>query len=729
MSVRFPGARPLLLPEIQDRASPVTLLSHPALQGVEVLPYVEHSLVFAQIAAAAVALQSRLVLVDLPARMSRLPGTLNLPLALLPLFSVVIYPAAAGGRQLGIPVSPASPPIAAALVARQRGLPMRCIAPEFISPPAATVHQQVSLPEDYRVYRSGLSGHFAGAWSALDAGFMAASDNARLFATLRAASALHAARSAQRRTRLLVVEWRLWWLMSRLLDGAITDPSDKVQALPPRMQDTLPILYLPDPVEAWCKGLLDDYPALVNEFHGRIGGVTPPPGDQPAGNVLPLPNRMAWSGFADARSGAAASDFDKRASLDRLLVEVVTSIDAPPESISTRKRLAFASYLPRLAMGYAVPKPASHALQAARACGGEALASRLRRAILAYPRPPAVPARADARAQPSIDDLANGWGTPLARCATDGGSEESQLRDEELLAAALDREGAMRELLGEPVGATMFTVAPEYRLHESIVRMAQRKAAGAYETSFHSRPYFASVEAGINFQATLRSYASNPRGTVYVRHESASAAMDVDRWTPVVFMLESAEVVNSSTIMPILDANPAAHRVLRAMDAGSERRDHMFTVMTCIRGARRHHDGHVKVETLSAVGWLFASALMGPERYAQAIARCRIPCRTDPDFEPEWKTWSRLERLLGWALKYGSGRSIVVVAGNGFDVGPRVSAYAAARGTRIFRAPLDRLPAAGVEHLRQLLLVSSNIKNHASRDRVLELLASNRGSL
>ena len=667
MSVAFPGARPLLLPEIQDRAGSVALLSHAALPGVEVLPYVEHSLVFAQIAAAAVSEQSRLVLVDLPARMSRHPGTLNLPLTLLPLFSVVIYPSAVGGRQLGIPVSPASPPIAAALVARQRGLALRCIAPEIIPHAAATFHPRVSLPEDYRAYGSGLDGHFAGAWSALEAGFLAASDDTRLFATLRAASALQAARSAQRRPRLLVVEWRLWWLMSRLLDGAITDPSDKVLALLPRTQDAPPILYLPDPVEAWCKGLLDDYPALVSEFHGRIGGATPPPGNRSAGNVLSLPKRMAWSRFADALAGAAAPYFDKRASLDRLLVEVVTATDVAPDSISTRQRLAFARYLPRLAMGCAVPKPASHAMAAARACGGEALATLLRRAILAYPRPPALPASVDSQARPSLDELANSWGTPLAACATEGRSEESRLRSDELLAAALDREGAMRELLGQPVGATMFTVAPDYRLHESIVRMAQRKAAGTHETSVHSRPYFASVEAGIDFQATLRSYARNPLGTVYVRHPLPMAAIDVDRWTPVVFVLEPAEVVNKSTIMPILDANPAGHRALRALDAGGDRRDHVFTVMTCVQGARRYHDGHVKVETLSAVGWLFASALMGPERYAQAIARCRMPCRTDPDFEPEWKTWSRLERLLGWALKYGSGRNIVVVAGSGFD--------------------------------------------------------------
>jgi len=725
----FPGANPLILPELEVRAGPVALLSHPALPDVEVLPYVANRLVFAQIAAAAVAAQGRMVLVDLPARMSRQPGTLNLPLSLLPLLSVVIFPCAAGGLKLGVPVSPASPPAMAALAAREQGLVLRCIEPEFTFPATSAFHAPLPLPEDYRVYRSGLASHFASAWSALKARFAAADDDARLFAALRAASALRAARVGLRRPRLLVADWRLWWLMSRLLDGAIADPSNKVQALPSGLKAERPVLYLPDPGEAWRGGLLDDYPALVAGFHEHVSGATPANALKPAGNVLPLPQRMAWRRPVDPPAGAQAPAFDKRVRLDRLLVEVATSPDVPRGLIGTRRQLAFAEYLPRLAMGHAVPQAASHALLAARACGGAALASRLRRAILAYPRPPALPAPAGAQLKPSLENLTTGWGGRLVPHADGCEFEESHLRGEELLAAALEREGAMRELLGPPVGGAMFAVLPEYALHESLVRMAQRKAVGSFEAASHSRPRFVSLECGIDFQATLLSYARNPLGTVYVRHEASATALEVDQWTPVVFVLESAEVVNRSTIMPIMDANPAAHRVLRGLDPGSGQRDHVFTVMTSVRAARLGRDGHVKTESLAAIGWLFASRLMGPDRFALALARCSKLCRTDPDFEPEMKTWSRLEKLLGWALKYGSGRTIVVVSGRGFEAGPRVAAYAASRGIKIVGASLEGMPEVGVERLRRLLLVSSNFRNHPMRDRLLELLASGLGPL
>lgn len=307
MNARFQAPQPLVLPPTEGWAYEVSPLSHAALPGVDVLAYRPDSLVFAQIAAAMVRAQDYTVLVDLPACMNREPGTLNIPLALLPLLSIVIYPAVAGKGRLSVPVSPASPPVVAALVARQRELPLRCIEPPSPLPNAHAFCPDVSLPEDYRVYRDGMERHFAGGWSALQSAFAKADAETQLFAVLRAVSALSRVQAQSQRRRLLVVHWQLWCLMRHILDGAISNPSANVKLLAPARLNQRPTLYLPDPERAWAWGLLDDYPTLVHAFfEGHLAAPGAMPVPAPTSNVLVLPRQRAWrqgSGCAGSRQG------------------------------------------------------------------------------------------------------------------------------------------------------------------------------------------------------------------------------------------------------------------------------------------------------------------------------------------------------------------------------------------------------------------------------------------
>jgi hypothetical protein len=234
VNARFQGPRPLVLPQIDVRACEVALLSHAALPDVDVLAYQPNSLVFGQIAAAAARSQDYTVLVDLPARMNSEPGTLNIPLALLPLLSIVVYPAVVGTERLAVPVSPASPPVVAALVARQRELPLRCIEPQSPSPNAHAFCPDVPLPEDYRVYLDGIERHFAGGWSVLQSAFARAEEETQALALIRAASALSSVQAHSRRRRLLVVHWQLWYLMRSILDGTISTPPSNLKLLAPR---------------------------------------------------------------------------------------------------------------------------------------------------------------------------------------------------------------------------------------------------------------------------------------------------------------------------------------------------------------------------------------------------------------------------------------------------------------------------------------------------------------
>jgi len=381
------SAGALVLPPIRCQAGTVPLVSHPALPGVDVLPYVAHSLVFAQIAAAAVDVGDQLVMVDLPDRFNRHPGLLNVPLSMLPLVGVAVLPVP-GRKPMAVAFTPASPPVVAALMARLQGRGLRCIAPPpLLEAATAGPAPNVTLPEDYRVYETGLERHFASAADALDNRFEALGARTQQLVTLRAARALRSARAAARKQRLLVVDWQLWWLMVRLLDGVLQDPSATLISLEPEPAKARPTLILVDPRQAWAAGALGDYPALTAAFFEEfLAGESTTASRGASMNVVPLPLRKPWTGVRPG--GGRQPPFDLRARLDRLLVNSLTSDEPAP--LPARERQAFANYLPRLMAGggRALPRAAAHTLFAARACGGAGLAKRLREALLNYPAPP-----------------------------------------------------------------------------------------------------------------------------------------------------------------------------------------------------------------------------------------------------------------------------------------------------------------------------------------------------
>lgn len=729
MNASFQAPHPLVLPRTESWDYEVSPLSHAALPGVDVLAYSPNSLVFAQIAAAMTRSRDYSVLVDLPARMNREPGTLNLPLALLPLLSIVIYPAVAGTGRLSVPVSPASPPVVAALVARQRELPLRCIEPQSPLPNSHAFCPDVSLPEDYRVYQDGMERHFAGGWSALQSVFAKADAETQLFAVLRAVSVLSSVQAYSQRRRLLVVHWQLWCLMCHILDGTISNPPPNVKLLAPPRLDQRATLYLPDPERAWAWGLIDDYPTLVHAFfesHLAAPGAASVPA--PASNVLVLPRRRAWRPGADCAGSRQGATFDKRMSLDRLLVDLATTEVSVGQAGTTRQRLAFLDYLRRLmaAAGRVIPRAAEHTLFAARACGGASFARKLRLALLAYPRPPAMPSAG--HALPSLDELFTGSGRSLTGRSTQTWSREEQMRHEELLAAQLEQPGALQHILGQRIGGAMFTVPSEYMQYERIVAAVQRRSRRVQRVTVNSRPYAGSVKTGIDHKATMRSYLAVPQGQVFVRCDRLEAAEKVDRWTATVFLLDSEDNINRSVISPVMDASPAKHRMLFGQAPIDGPHDHVFTIMPYVTERKRLHDGHVQRDVLTAVGFLFASRLMGSERWALALARSREPCRTNPDLETAWgpfgntESWTKTDRLLAWSLKYGQGRSVVVCAPSDFRPSARVATYAALRRKRLTIVPKSSVPASLLDRLRNMLLVSSNLRAHPQSDCILNSL-------
>jgi hypothetical protein len=326
--------------------------------------------------------------------------------------------------------------------------------------------------------------------------------------------------------------------------------------------------------------LLDDYPAFVHAFfEGHLAAPGTASVPAPASNVLVLPRRQAWRPVPGCGGGGPGPYFDKRMIFDRLLVEHATADGSVDRDGTTRQRLAFADYLQRLmaSAGRAIPRAAEHTLLAARACGGVSFARRLRSALLAYPRPPAMPSAG--HAVPPLDELFTGAGHPLAGGSMPARSREEQMRHDELLAAQLELPGTLQRLLGPRISGTMFTVPSEYMQHDQIVAGVQRRSRSIQRVTGSSRPYAGAVRNGIDHKATMRSYLAIPQGQLFVRCDRLGAAEKVDRWTATVFLLDSEDRINRSVITPIMDASPAKRRMLFGQAPIDGRHGHVFTIM------------------------------------------------------------------------------------------------------------------------------------------------------
>lgn len=725
----------LLLP-FGGAARPLDPLTHPALDGVDIIPYLPSRLDFAQLVAQAAASGNYdKVLIDLPSFMQR-PGWLNLPLALLPLVSLYIVNAVDGSKR-AVAFSPSAPAAIAAWIVRQRGIALRCVedAHTLNHPLEHMFGADVDLPEDYRVYDSGIGAYFAPASPRLEEAWDAAGAATRFFALQRAHGALQRVQRAAAGSRcLLVVDHQLWWLMAKAAAGESAEGARLFRWQVPLRGP----LHLVDPCDAWVHGLLDDYPSATLAFwrdcFGPYSDDDAPPIGPDLGNVIQLPLRGARLPAA-ARPAAAPGTpaFDKRETLESVLAAALAPAGGSgvvgQTTWTSRAVLAFAQYLRRLQMmdRRALPDAAGHLLFAANACGGRPLARALRRALLAYPRPPTVTPEAEDESLALGALVAASNGRPLRACGQAVGSAgETERRQQQALAMLLegDEDEDILRLLGRPTGGVRFAIGIDYRFHAELSRAAQQ-AARTSSARGPSRPCTGSVAGGIDWKATLASFASGLNEVrVFDRHRTARKTTTIDAMTPSVFLLDSDDVIARSAICPIMDANPARDALNRGLTragagpAGAP--DHVFSVVAAIRNYEHIHQGHIRQDTLSAIGFLCTSKLMGPARYA-LLARQppRRHCRKDPEFEADFAGMTTAERLVAWAVKYG-GNAVVVVAQDGWKPTRLVADYARQKNVEIVAVPQSRFPPHVIERMRRMCLVSCNLKQHPRRDVILD---------
>ena len=728
-----------ILPQLAWRAGAVAPISHAGIEGVEVIPYLPNRLVFAHIVAQALESSDYTgVLVDLPSFMQR-PGWLNAPLALLPFVSLAVF-VAADGSQRAIPFSPCAPAAVAALIARRKQAALRCVedANTLNHPLAHMFCPEVALREDYRVYEQGLEAFFAPAWKQLDEAWAAADATTHFFAMQRAKGALRRVRSAAPRKRcLLVADFRLWWLLTK---AAVEEAPSASYVFQWRVPSRA-LLLLPEPGESWTHNLLDDYPVVTLQFWERYlhepGAESAPPRQPGEGNVIQLPVRGARFPAAGRPERTwFHAPFDKREVIEENLAEAVSPPDTPGRrrsSSTTRSILAFVGYLRRLMAIHqrALPQAASQALFAARATGGRTFAHRLRRILLAYPGPDAIcPADPNANV-PSLGDLVSASTSRRLDDRPSAGADasgESEARREEVQTLLLDADdaAALRALIGSPDGVMRFAIQLEYALHARLCQASQRLARCPSGRG-RSRPSFGSLAGGIDWKATLASFATGEEH-IYVHDapQRSRAARGINAWTPTVFLLGSEQEIERSTIRPVMDANPARDAINRGIADFRFQDvlppDFVYSVIAAVYQCRELHAHHLREETLSAIGFLCASPLMGPARHSLITRRPpRRHCRTDPDFETDFAGMSNSERLIAWAVKYGAG-TVIVVAAAGWKPSQRSMRHAREAHAEIIAVPISRLPAQQIERLKRMNLVSRNLRQHPRREEILGCL-------
>ena len=288
----------------------------------------------------------------------------------------------------------------------------------------------------------------------------------------------------------------------------------------------------------------------------------------------------------------------------------------------------------------------------------------------------------------------------------------------------LDREDGLREILDSRDSPMGFATGTEYQSHASLCDLARRVAQTATARG-RSRPSFGSLAGGIDWKATLVSFATGEEN-VYVHdvpHRSR-AARAIDTWTPIVFLLASEQEIDGSVLVPVMDANPAQDALNQGIRnfplSTSPMPDHVYSVVTAVQTHRSLHANHIRQDRLTAIGFQFASPLMGPARYELVTRRpARFHCRTDPDNEHDFAGMSKSERIVAWAVKYAV-HSVLVVAAPGWKPSQRVARYGQGCGVEIRALPVSAFSPDHIERMKTMHFVSRNLKRHPRCGEILD---------
>jgi len=686
--------------------SPIELPGRP---GLAIVPYVRGRLAFAQLAVAALDAGGfdRLV-VDLPRFLGQ--GVLiELAHSAFPLaFTMVVRKGP--DRHLLLPFVPNDAGYIATFAARRKRVGYECIDAEnlLFHPDGAIFSPDRPLLDDNFALSKGLDRYFAPLWSRMDALWEQAPPVTKAFTAARAslvAARLAEALASGERT-LFVCEYRLWWAVRKALENGIKGDT------PPRPapQEELGLAFLAeDPYSLWTMGFLDDYPCVNLKF------------------------------FEAVKKGNVRS-FDKLEALGTTLLGLIEKDDPRvANGRSITRFLAFLRYLRArmIASGRVVPFPSSHLLDAAESCFGKEFARELAETLLAYPVPDKK-LGADGTGFYSLTadgTLKEGAAFELPDALEGGDSFGTDIRGGGVGLPAVEDPGrgrwadiARRSLtraeeksLKGPCTGITWAVKDDYILHQGACALVRENIARETRRAVVKRSW-GGMGDGIRWKATIRARAMKEKA-LYVRKRRGDLRfLSVDAHTPHVFLF--SDRIDECAFSVIHDANLSQRNINLGNDTFPFERhpppDLVYSLFKAVGRIESSLNGHIRRDWNEALAFLYTRSDMGVERY-EAITKkpARYQCRQTPFEDPELADFSHAEKFVAWPVKYAE-RAVIVVAHCGWSLPEKLARFAREKNIKMIIVPLDTLSPSLVRRLRTTHFISTALKKHPGREKLLQ---------
>lgn len=606
----------------------IPYIRHPFYENLFVLPYVNHRLVFADLAVKAIAYGGfDIVLLDLPNSLEE-GGLLDLIMEAFPLASsLVITPPDKRLRVLHFtPNDAACAALYCLKMMHERGHnhEFDCIDDSNIMnyPPGFFMSMGTGLPDDYFAKIDGIEAYFLKAFKKMES----------LWADLPAEESFfwkhRAGVVARRLNRLLregkktlfICNHRLFWAVDRAIRSREYEDS-KLLFTPPRRDQFL--VSFQNPQSLWVRGILDDYPAVVNKFFQKI------------------------------KEGDPGS-FDKLQVLDEILSKVTgEKSDRRKLNLSTRSLMIFFQYLiPRLRLHRRMtPTLTTFLFPAAFSCLGQSLAKDLLNALLEYPEVDKdfvsflinnYNCRVTSDKEFILSEPKNQISINAGAFKTHGNSlldmlDTSKSREELLsFVKPFLKAKEIRKLVGKE-NDTRWAVKEEYIFHSRInnlVHSGLRKLSRRFQT-FRS---WGDMADGIDWQETIHSRLTG-EDAIYVKkfRKGGFNKGQLNDFTPIFLIFDKTPEVLANSIH---DSNiTQRYMELGIPDEIREdfpKPDFVYSVFYTTHKTEVLCSGHIRKQCLTSILFLCSQPWMGPERYRKITARpSKFQCRSEPQTEAD----------------------------------------------------------------------------------------------
>jgi hypothetical protein len=676
-----------------------------------VIPYIRGRLVFAELAARAIEGDGfEQVIVDLPFFLNR-GGLWEEAVKLFPYVSC-LYCRKEDGGLAAIPFTPSDAvcsALSAGQILREWGsdIEVRFIDDSRVIhyPQGSMSFPDVRVGDDYTVFTQGLHEYYNCPYDQLDRAWREVSKDQRFFNEYRAGLVSDRLKSYLKsgRKTLFVCEYRLWWLVKKMLQGDMGAPA---QYYSQPWKDVKAVLVADDPVRLWLKGALDDCPAVVYEFYNSL------------------------------RQSITAS-FDKLTVTEKIVNRSLQpDRDHGVEGASLRRSIVFYQYLRSrlLCENRLTPMVYQHFFDTAYACLGKTLAGHMTKKLFFYPQSRGMRkylSISEGGSSPFVDiDNVRSLAEKLSSMNEDDDLSMDTLYDgyrepvEGLEAIARLFPRLNKRLLRSLGGADIITwsVKADYYQYELAASKLRGILTGKDE-KLRIRKSSGSLQNGIHWKATINSMAIG-EDDIYVKHRyrHRQSRKKFDEFTPVTFIFTEdfrghgyRHIHSSNRSQRHLDLNP-----LVSLPRGYQPPDQIINTLYSYYKVKDIMGGHIVKRAVSSITLLYNKGVVDDARYDAINSRFgqHKACRSAIG-DPELMNFLMPEKGIAWSVKYAD-HTVIVAAKAGWKPSQMLADFARKRNIRIAHVPLSVFQKDFIERLKTLHFTSSAIKRLPERDEIVE---------